>query len=341
MRDIKKLSFNSAGGFTILQITDLHAVEDPAPEDEISLRRAVETTRPDLIVMTGDNISGYACKTKENSKRAIKNYMDLLNLFGIPVAIVFGNHDDDRTPYSKAEQIAQYETYDCFIGRAGLTAERTIAGKHTVHTGNYNLPIYESAESDRILFNIWCFDSGSEHADPAVDSYGYVFQEQIDWYVRKAETLRAANGGVSVPSFVFQHIAPPHIVHALKPAAPETPGAVHFADGYYTLPDDADPTKNWLREAPCPPNTNLPEGYAQVDAMIKQGDVQAIFFGHDHINCFTLRYAGIDFVCSPGCGFHSYNDEHKGFRVITLNRNRLPAYETFTIRTADLLQPNT
>lgn len=337
MQNGTKLFFQPSGRFTILQAADLHAFEQSEPEDEAALRRAVETVRPDLIVMTGDNISGYAIPTKTGAQRAIKNYMDLLDACGVPVAVVFGNHDDDRTPYTKFEQLAQYESYGCFVGREGFTATRTVGGRRTVHTGNYNLPLYESADSDRVIFNLWCFDSGSNHADPAVDSYGFVFPEQVDWYLQKSEELKKANGGVPVPSLVFQHIAPPHIVRALKEVPAGTKGAVAFAGSFYTLPDIVDPLVNQLREAPCPPNTDLPEGYAQLDAMLKQGDVRAVFFGHDHINSFVVPYEGIDLVCAPGCGVHAYHDAQKGFRVITLDRNDLWRYETHTVRTDTLL----
>jgi predicted phosphodiesterase len=334
-----KLFFNAEGRFTILQVADLHAFEASEPEDERALRRAVETVRPDLIVLTGDNISGYAIPTKAGARQAIKNYMDLLDSCGVPVAAVFGNHDDDKTPYTKFEQLAQYESYGCFVGCEGFTAERSIGGRHTVHTGNYHLPVYAGADSDRVVFNLWCFDSGSDHADPAVDSYGYVFPEQVAWYVKQSNKLKEANGGVPVPSLVFQHIAPPHIVRALREVPKGTPGAVAFAGSFYTLPDGVDPETNRLREAPCPPNTDLPEGYVQLDAMLRQGDVRAVFFGHDHINSFVVPYEGVDLVCSPGCGVHAYHDEQKGFRVITLDKRDLRRYETHTIRTDALPEP--
>ena len=336
----KRICFDEKGNLTILQVTDLHAFETQEEPDVLSLQRAVEESRPDLIILTGDNISGYACKTAESARLAIKHNMDVISAFGIPVAIVFGNHDDDKTPYSKREQIAQYAAYPCFIGCEGFVAERTVGGKHTVHIGNYNIPVFESKESARVVWNLWCFDSGSYHPDPAIDSYGYVFPEQVDWYVKTMNELKEVNGGTPVPSLVFQHIAPPHIVRVLKKVPPETPGAVAFAGAWYTLPDGTDLSKNWMREAPCPPNTDLPEGYCQLDAMVRQGDVKAVFFGHDHINSFVLDYKGIDLVCSPGCGFHAYNDEHKGFRVITLNKNDPDGYETYTVRTDELLQKN-
>ena len=334
---MKKICFNAGGRLTILQVTDLHTFAAPEPEDELSLRRAIEASSPDVIILTGDNISGYACGNRDSAGQAVKNNMDILESYGIPVAAVFGNHDDDRTPYTKYDQLEQYGSYSCFIGCEGVTAERNIGGKHTVSAGTYNIPVFESEKHDRPVYNLWCFDSGSDHPDPAVDSYGYVFPEQVEWYVKTEDALTENNGGVRVPSLVFQHISPPHIVRVLKEVPEGTAGAVRFAGSWYVLPDGVDPQKNWMREAPCPPDTDLDYAYAQVDAMLDHGDVKAVFFGHDHINAFTLDYRGIGLVCSPGCGYHSYNDEHKGFRVITLDKNDLSSYETRLLFTKDLL----
>ena len=331
------IAFNDKGQLTILQVADLQDDETLDPLAKSSLKRAIEKSNPDLIIMTGDNIAGYSCKTKTAARAAIKNYMDVFEKYGVPVAIVFGNHDDDDTPYTKLEQIEQYETYSCFIGCAGVVTEKTVGDNHTINVGTYNIPVYEAAGSDKVIYNIWCFDSGNYNPDNDYGGYGYVLPEQVDWYVQRSNELKAANGGVPVPSIAFQHIVPPQIVRALKEVPAGTEGAVGFAGSYYTLPDGTDLSTNWMSEAPCPPNTSFGPGYAQVNAMLEQGDVTAVFFGHDHINSYIVDYEGIDLVSSPGCTFSSYNDYHRGYRVITLDKNDLSGYDTYTMLTSELL----
>ena len=331
------IAFNAGGNLKILQIADIQDDETLDLLCKKSLKLAVETEQPDLIVLTGDNIAGYNCDTKANGRAAIKSYMDLFESCGVPVAMVFGNHDDDDTPYTKLEQIEQYETYDCFIGCAGVVAEKTVGDNHTINAGTYNIPVYESKDSDKVLFNVWCFDSGNYNPDDTYGGYGYVLPEQVEWYKAKSDELKAANGGEAVPSIAFQHIVPPQIKDALKEVPAETEGAIAFNGSWYVLPDDVDPATNWLSEAPCPPNPAFAPGYAQVDAMLEQGDVSAIFFGHDHVNAYIVDYEGIDLVSSPGCTFSSYNDGHRGFRVITIDKNNPAEYDTYTITTEDLL----
>ena len=142
------ISFNEDGKLTILQIADIQDDGSLDPLAKSAINLAVKKSNPDLIVLTGDNIAGYSCGTKTIGKLAIKQYMDVFEKLGVPVAMVFGNHDDDDTPYTKLEQIEQYETYDCFIGCAGVVAEKTVGDNHTINAGTYNIPVYESKDSD-------------------------------------------------------------------------------------------------------------------------------------------------------------------------------------------------
>ncbi|MBQ6419669.1 MAG: metallophosphoesterase [Clostridia bacterium] len=332
------LTFNSDGKLKILQLAD---IQDDAALSLISkktIRLAIEASKPDLIMLTGDNIAGYSCKTKGLARTALANVMNILDDYNIPVAMVFGNHDDDGTPYTKLEQIAQYETYNCFIGCAGVVAEKTVGDNTTTNAGTYNIPVFADKDSDKVVFNIWCIDSGNYNPDPAYGGYGYVLPEQIDWYRETAEALKAANDGQPVPSIAFQHIVPPQIADALQEADANTPGAIAFAGKYYVLPDGTDPATNWLTEAPCPPSLACADGYNEVNAMLEEGDVKAIFFGHDHINSYVVNYNGIDLVSSPGCTYQSYNDEHRGFRVITIDKNDPSTYTSEILLATELME---
>ena len=332
------IAFGEDGKLTILQVAD---VQDDAFLSYFCKRSIVYTVQqaqPDLIVLTGDNISGPSCRTKALAKKAIRDVMDVFERLGVPVAMVFGNHDDEKTPLTKLEQIEVYESYSCFIGCAGVVAELKVGDNSTLNAGTYNIPVYESANSDKVAYNVWCFDSGTYNPDPQYGGYSYVLPEQLDWYVETSNALKEANGGEVVPSIAFQHIIPVQIFDALKEVPSGTSGAVEHGGKYYTLPDGTDPEINWLSETPCPPSTACRPAYAEIDAMLQQGDVQAVFVGHDHVNNYIVPYEGIDLVSSQGCTFHSYNDQHRGFRVITIDRNDTDKYETHILFTDALLR---
>ena len=332
----KRLCFNEDGRFTILQVADVQDSNVTRPLLPLTLRTAVEKLRPDLIVLTGDNIAGYSLRQKWRARAAIRKVMDQFALYGIPVAAVFGNHDDEDTRLTKEQQMEVYRSYDCFVGCSGVIATVTADRRSLTNVGTYRLPVYESAGSDKLLYNIWCFDSGTYNPDSSVGGYGYVFPRQVEWYVRTSEELKRQNGGEPVPSMAFQHIAPPQIFDALKEVPEGTPGAICGFGKYYVLPDGVDPRFNWLSEGPCPPHPSFAPGYAQLDAMVRQGDVKALLYGHDHVNAYVVPYKGIDLINSPGCTYQSYNDGNRGFRVVTLDKKDLSSYETYTVTVPEL-----
>ena len=332
------ISFGEDGKLTILQVADIQDDAFLSYFCKRSIVYAVQEAQPDLIVLTGDNISGPSCRTKALARNALRDVMDVFERLGVPVAMVFGNHDDEKTPLTKLEQIEVYESYSCFIGCTGVVAELKVGDNSTMNAGTYNIPVYESANSDKVVHNIWCIDSGTYNSDPQYGGYSYVLPEQLDWYVKTSNALKEANDGKVVPSIAFQHIIPVQIFSALKKVDAGTSGAVEHGGKYYTLPDGTDPEINWLSETPCPPSTACEAAYAEIDTMLRQGDVKAVFVGHDHVNNYIVPYGEIDLVSSQGCTFHSYNDQHRGFRVITIDRNDTDKYETHILFTDTLLR---
>lgn len=308
------LRFDENGDFRILQVADIQ--DGPLLMSATSnfLKDVLEETDPDLVVLTGDNISGGSCWTDGLAKIAIHRFMSIFEEYGVPVAAVYGNHDSEGAA-SKEEMMAMYEAYDCFVG---------CEGEDLTGCGNYNLPIM-SSDGSKVAYNIWCIDSLTYNRQPEdkndvayyendLGGYGCVHKDQIDWYVETSNELKEANGGEPVPSMVFQHIIVPEIYDVL----------VETENGY-ALPEG---NNGELWENPCPPHyTN-----GEFDAMVNQGDVVAMFSGHDHKNNFTVSYKGIDIVNTPGVTFSSYGGDNRGVRVIDINEKDTSTYETEVIK---------
>ena len=88
-----------------------------------------------------------------------------------------------------------------------------------------------------------------------------------------------------------------------------------------------------LSEAPCP----SPDNEGQWDAFVETGDVKACFFGHDHVNNFSVDVDGITAVSVPGTTFKSYSSvTDQGSMVITLDEKDLSTYSTEILYTSDL-----
>lgn len=310
-----ELKFNEDGKFTILQFAD---IQDGFPLMSITkklLKDTLEMVQPDLIVLSGDNIAGGSTTTKVITRAAINEFMSIFEKAGIPVAAVFGNHDDESALADKDYQMSVYESYDCFVG---YNEGDAIPG-----VGTYNLPIL-SSDGSKIAFNLWMTDSGTYNSENDLGGYACTTKEQIAWYVEKSNELKAANGGKAVPSINFQHIIVPDIYDALAECEEGTPNSINKDGKFLTLPEGS---TGVIHESPCPPNYSN----GQFQAFLQQGDVLATVSGHDHVNSFIVPYQGIDIVNTPGVGFRSYNDETVGSRVFVLDENAPESYETYVL----------
>ncbi|HZK38522.1 MAG TPA: metallophosphoesterase [Clostridia bacterium] len=320
------LSFGTDGKFTILQMADIQDGPVMMPIVKDFLRDIVPATNPDLIVLTGDNFSGGSCRTGIRAldrilvKIAISQYMSVLNSYGVPIAMVFGNHDAETT-VNKEQQLEIYSTYANSISYD--------EGDDIYGRGNYNVPIYASENSDDLLYNLWMIDSNMY--DDINGGYDYVHQSQIDWYVRVSNQLKAQNNGIPVPSLMFQHIIVPDIFDAFLQVDAGTEGAIAHSGNHYVL-NPANTKNGVMHECPCPPITNS----GQFDAVVNQGDVVAMAFGHDHTNTFVVEHRGVDLIATPGVTFASYGDEGRGARVFTLDKNDLSTYEEYLVTYDDL-----
>lgn len=329
--DYSKLQFNDDGNFRIMQVADLQDNMQLNGAVKEFLKEALVQEQPDLVVLTGDNISGGSCRTdmlkswdKKNCETAIGQFMNIFEDYGVPVAMVFGNHDNENM-LSKEELFDIYEEYDCFIG--------TDEGDALYGCGTYNLPIYSSKDSSKMAYNLWMFDSNTY--DEVYGGYDYVHDDQVEWYVSKSNELKAVNGGESVPSMAFQHIIVKEIFDIIE-SGDNIEGSLLNYNGKDYVFKDGVLKAGYLKEYPCPGT----QPSKQFSSMVNQGDVVAMFFGHDHNNTFEVTYQGIDLVATPGFTFNSYGNEDRGVRIIDINENDTSTYETRLVQFDDYFADN-
>lgn len=332
-----KLQFNDDGEFRIMQIADIQDGPFLLDITRDYIEEMVVYAKPDLIVLSGDNISAGASSIGTHAldlilvKAAIDRYMSIFEEYNVPVAVVFGNHDAEKI-VSKEEQMEIYMSYDCCVA--------VDEGDALYGCGTYNVPIYSKDDANKVAYNLWMIDSNMY--DDERGGYDYVHQDQIDWYVEKSNELKAQNGGEVVPSMMFQHI----IVNEIYDVIKEVPEAEKDNYEYVEVTED-DGTKKYhaimpeylrtgeLNEMPCPGSYDS----EQFEAVVAQGDVVAMFFGHDHKNTFEVEYQGVDLVNTPGVGFNSYGDHNRGVRVIDIKEGTRD-YETEVIRYQDYYSDN-
>ena len=307
-RSDTRLKFDANGDFTILHLTDWHtAYPLPALQKQLVIE-SLAAADPDLVVLGGDLSEA----STEDQPAALREICDIFVNAGIPFVITFGNHDYLHG-YSIDEMFAFYQEYggEYFIG--------TDENPELFGCGTCSIPVY-SSDGSRPAYNIYCFDSGCEVKGKGYES---VHPDQIEWYQAKAEELKQENGGEYVPSVVFQHIIVQEIYDKLFPTAN---GKLHVGVREYDtvtydlipIPKLSSIRDGYIFEKPCPGYYN----YGQLDAMSQNGDVRAIFCGHDHYNSFTVEIDGVDIVNTPSVKPHVFLRKiNWGSRVITLHED--------------------
>lgn len=321
----KRLQFNSNGKFRIMQLTDTQDDMFARPGMLQMIETALKKYKPDLVVFTGDNTGSLDYEWEVAP--ALDKILSIVDDADIPFTLVFGNHDAEHV--SRESHFKAWRSYEnCLV----YDSDPDIYGM-----GNHNLTI-KAYDSSKVVYNLWFFDS---HVQGFNGGYDYIHQDQLDWYINASNELKAQNGGEPVPSMVFQHIIP-YEINEYVLTSDKDMGSGFWYNGEYKYLDPAYTEKGSIfQESPCPSNFNG----GQVAAHEAQGDVTAIFVGHDHVNDYIVHskhknYKGgsIDFVNTPGASFQAYgNDNVRGLRIIDLDEKDIWSYKTETYTFFDIM----
>ena len=326
-----KLKFNK-GKFVILQVSDAQDLQFVRHTMIRMLNKAYDTVKPDLVVLTGDNILGNHLRdarfgskkvvhTKDGEykrmKTAINHIIEPIEKRKIPFAMLYGNHDDMNW-ITKDEQADIYRAYSTCVGLDNPDK--------SVDCDTYNLPVY-SSDGQSVIYNIWMMDTAWNNNEED-KCYTGMKKEAVEWYKRKSDELKALNNGKIVPSLMFQHIAFPQCMQLMKECKSTDKGAVPFfrkgEDERYVC---LDPKKadGILGE----PIVGYELDNGQFDAVKEKGDVQAIVLGHEHKNNYIGVVDGVKVIQSSAASFRCYGDRTRGVRVFVLDENDLSDVHTY------------
>lgn len=317
------LSFRADGSFTILQLTDTQDDHHPAWDMLNLVKRAVEESDPDLIVLTGDivedsrigdigidsvpgregvvveNIKGDIVydKTRANVEKAVDAVFSVLEASGVPYVICQGNNDY-KCGLSTADWLEIYAKYPhCIVVDQSDDAEARI-----------DRQIFINGTNGTPKFNIWCMDSGR----------GGVNADQIEWYKARSAEITAENGGKPLPALVFQHIHVSDIGNLFEPCKSWDDGAQAIGTRFYRLNREIAAGNNTFAYEP---------GHTSEEftAWKECGDVIGAFFGHQHCEGFSGVWNGIELGFTYGAEF-AKNGPY-GYRVITLHEEDVTNYD--------------
>ena len=190
------LRFRSDQRFKIVQFTDIHWQNGEAPDQQSAklMTQIAKAESPDLIVLTGDILSGGGCEDAADSLRQV---IETVEACEVPWAAVFGNHDDEGNA-DRHDLMAVMQESKLSLSQPG---PEDVPG-----VGNYILPI-QYAEANASAAILYFIDSGS-YAPTDIGGYDWIRREQIAWYLQESAKITAETGH-PLPALAFFHIPIP------------------------------------------------------------------------------------------------------------------------------------
>jgi hypothetical protein len=189
--------------FKILHFTDTHFGETSSGDVETQFTvqwPVLLAEDPDLIVITGDAVSGYSWDGESGWFADVyAGVVDPMIALGYRWAYANGNHDP-QADLTKTEIV----DVDMALGVLGGNLSYTQQGPANI-TGatNYVLPLYGSTSKTVPAFNVWAFDSGMEDC-LGEQGWGCVYPDQVQWYRDTSQAM--AKAGTQADGFAFFHI---------------------------------------------------------------------------------------------------------------------------------------
>jgi hypothetical protein len=244
----------------------------------------LDAERPDLVVFTGDVISG---DEAPDPAAALGAAAAPVVERGLPWAYVLGNHDDEgRLDRSELMEVARAQP-GCLIQRG----PPDIGG-----VGNYVLPV-AGTRGGQVAALLYFLDSGS-YCLTGAGHYAWFTHRQVAWYRLTSQAWERRARAV-LPAIAFFHIPIPEYDLAWR-------------EGY---------DKRGSRHEPvCGPSINA----GMFAAFYERGDVAGTFVGHDHANDFDATLHGIRLCYGRASGYGGYGRLRfaRGARVIELREGR-------------------
>lgn len=284
-----KLQFKEGQDFTILQFTDLHYGENGEKDvsSTILQEKLINLTNPDLVVVTGDSVSGYAWNGRNRTfySDCWKEWTKPMDKLKIPYAYTLGNHDDQGDFNRK--QIVDLDTTHNY---AMVQYNPLVKG-----ATNYFLPIYPSKyrRSSTPAALVWLFDTNDENCEGTPESWGCLERDQIKWFEDETERIKKQFGYVP-KGLAFFHIP---------------------------LPEYKD-MHNWsLTYGTRNEGINCPKKNTEFfKSMLSKQNIEATFCGHDHDNDFGGEFYKIELNYGRKTGYGGYGPSkfQRGARVIKL-----------------------
>lgn len=305
--DMFTLEKREGEDFKILQLTDIQII-DPSQqpyEGRLSqeeaeawgdrdrcafnlIRQLIDETKPDYIVLTGDNVYGQFDADGSNFIALVS----LMEGFGIPWSFVNGNHDGEYYVTSdKGELITCGKGMQWQAEYVKNHTEYCIydSGEESMGYGNYSVLIEEKGKP---VSSLTMMDT---HGCNGYENPG-INEKQTEWYEAQ---IREINDYArrTIPNLIFLHIPPEQYSLAARALGSEDDTGGFSGNGNFG--------ENGERVS-CFESETFWNKIKELSSTV------GIFAGHDHVNSASIVYEGIRLTYGVKTGTYDYHSAQGG-----------------------------
>ena len=289
-----QLKISKDKDFRILQLTDLHLGFGflSRGRDKLALhavRKLIEKSRPDLIVLTGDSIFPFFPKsgTQNNGKQA-KKLMAFLDGFRIPYTLVFGNHDCELGSTCNKAQLAE-------IYRQGKYCIFTEGRKDLTGVGNFLIELVD--EGGHVPLSLVLLDSNMYGENGWFFSgFDRIRDDQVEWCMSRLDALKQENPDMKAMAFFHMPL------REFKEAYEK----MKLGDHSVIYQHGSIAEKHEYFGISKYESTFF-------DRAVENGVIKWMFCGHDHFNTLSLIYKGIQMTYGMSIDYLGYNGMKKSY----------------------------
>lgn len=291
---ILQISDTHIGGSIVTKTKDLKALE--------AIRRLVEYTNPDLIIVTGDLVYPTPIQTFGlNNQTAMYQLTLFFNKLGVPWTFTYGNHETEFYALKNANDLNNLVLYGASKMYNNKNSLLYYNANNFIH-GRSNM-IFEIINRDNTINQVlYLLDSG-DYYSRKLNDYDYIRDDQVEWYKSTLTKI-----GTNNSSMIFFHMPLVETEVAINKYL-NNDKDVKYYFGEFNEPVCASKYQSKLFET-----------------AVSLGSTKAMFYGHDHTNNISLEYKGIrltydlsiDYLATIGI---ENKPHYRGATLITLKDN--------------------
>ena len=260
-----KLKCNDHGSFRIVQFTDTHFGESYIG-DYLTLsmmNNILDEEKPDLVVLSGDIISGYTWNGKAGWFESLWDYIvEPIITRNISWIYTHGNHDAEGQFESNRTGIFKFIMHK--YSNLGSLTDLGFVDKKVTKT--FIPSIFMIENGDNTITKIYMIDSGELDCNGDYDYFGCLQMSQIEWYLKQDHTI---------PGIIYMHIPSKELM------------TFHNNKQYATIGSWHESNLNCFDERHIKINGN---DKSFIDYVLQNDDIIAVFHGHEHIFDSLILY---------------------------------------------------